>query len=86
MSALSGLAVSGRLSEIVSRYDDKKGIYEFKLQRWMHLPSFRSTSQSFFKVGGKVSLFRASLCLRRSAYPNHSRAQGPCFLLLNNSR
>jgi hypothetical protein len=34
MSALSGLAISGRLSEVVSRYDDRKGIYEFKLQRW----------------------------------------------------
>lgn len=34
MSAVSGLAISGRLSEVVSRYDDKKGVYEFKLQRW----------------------------------------------------
>eukprot|EP00667_Euglena_gracilis_P003951 EG_transcript_3963 len=34
MSALSGLAISGRLSEVVSRYDDRRGVYEFKLQRW----------------------------------------------------
>lgn len=33
MSALSGLAISGRLSEVVSRYDDRRGVYEFKLQR-----------------------------------------------------
>eukprot|EP00668_Euglena_longa_P002979 GGOE01003477.1.p1 GENE.GGOE01003477.1~~GGOE01003477.1.p1 ORF type:complete len:775 (-),score=57.87 GGOE01003477.1:224-2548(-) len=58
MSALSGLAISGRLSEVVSRFDDRRGVYEFKLQRWD--PKTRTFSPLYVCVDRRVPIVQGN--------------------------
>jgi hypothetical protein len=58
MSALSGIAIAGRLSEVVSQFDDQKGIYEFRMQRWDS--KTRAFSPIYVCVDRRVPVARGS--------------------------
>eukprot|EP00996_Jenningsia_fusiforme_P000579 NODE_1515_length_1504_cov_132.882474_g1368_i0.p1 GENE.NODE_1515_length_1504_cov_132.882474_g1368_i0~~NODE_1515_length_1504_cov_132.882474_g1368_i0.p1 ORF type:complete len:469 (+),score=41.31 NODE_1515_length_1504_cov_132.882474_g1368_i0:79-1407(+) len=69
MSALLSLSTAERLSDLVSKFDDEKGVYEFRLQRWD--PSTKSFGPLYVTVDRRIPV------IHRSGAPAYCYSEEP---------